>query len=178
MGSTYSSLVDLSLFGAYRKLAHHLPLKNPDLFLGLVLPWLPRNCSEQSKAKAKCGEVDGLWGCVDPVSGTGTTFASAQGSSRSFLLWRRTLKYILLLSMGWSTQEGGQKAARLWDEILHFMSYCKLFPLQPDLGLFWKNLEMKQKSIPFTSDLFAWLSLARQALPVFSSCPKALISCG
>lgn len=52
----------------------------------------PRNRCEQSKTKTRCGEVGDMWGCVDPVNGTGATFVPAQGGPGSFLLWRRTPK--------------------------------------------------------------------------------------
>lgn len=51
---------------------------------------------------------------------------------------------------------------------LHFSLIAIFVPHQPGLGLFWKKHEMdngKPKSITLTSDLFAWLSVARQALP-------------
>lgn len=89
-----------------------------------------------------------------------------------------TLQYILVFYR-LDTKSCSPIAVRLWNElVLHSVSYCKLFLFQFDLGLFLKKLEMgnvKPKSITFTSDLCARLSLARQTLPLFfSDVPKLL----
>lgn len=52
--------------------------------------------------------------------------------------------------------------------LLHFSLIAGFVPHQCGLGLLWKKDDMdnrKPKSVPLTSDLFAWLSVARQVLP-------------
>lgn len=86
-------------FCASRELAQYLPSEKR------AVPKLPGSRSELSKARTGGGGVDDPSGCVDSANGIGTIFATAQGGPGSLLLGRRTLKYILLLSVEWSTQE-------------------------------------------------------------------------
>lgn len=152
VGSICCSSVGLALFSAYRKIAQHFPfISKGKLFLGMALSWIPRNCCEQNKAETKCRETDDIWGYADCWF---SSYCLCWDGPGLFLLWGETLKctYVAVFHRPVHTK-CSSIAARLWNEIiLHCMSCSKLFLFQPDLGLFWKKLELdnvKPKSVPF-----------------------------